>query len=68
MVSHWQHPLKSDLPLVASPIQLSATPVRLPGSDGLAPPLLGQQTDAVLREVLGYSDDQLLELNSAGVI
>ena len=68
MVSHWQHPLANDLPLVASPIQLSATPVRLPGSGGLAPPLLGQHTDEVLREVLGYSNDQLLELKSAGVI
>ena len=68
MVSHWQHPSTNDLPLVASPIQLSATPVRLPGSGGLAPPLLGQHTDEVLREVLGYSNDQLLELKSAGVI
>ena len=68
MVSHWQHPLKGDLPLVASPIQLSATPVRLPGSGGLAPPLLGQHTDEVLREVLGYSDEQLLALKSAGAI
>ena len=68
MVSHWQHPLANNLPLVASPIQLSATPVRLPGSGGLAPPLLGQHTDEVLREVLGYSADKLSALKSAGVI
>ena len=68
MVTHWQHPLKSDLPLVASPIQLSVTPTRLPGNGGLAPPMLGQHTDEVLREVLGYGDKQLLELKTAGVI
>ena len=68
MVTHWQHPLKSDLPLVSSPIQLSVTPVRLPGSGGLAPPLLGQHTDEVLRELLGYGDERLLDLKTAGVI
>ena len=68
MVTHWQHPLKSDVPLVASPLQLSATPVRLPGNGGLAPPLLGEHTDEVLREILGYSGEKLLELKTAGII
>ena len=68
MVTHWQHPSTSDLPLVASPIQLSVTPTRLPGSGGLAPPMLGQHTDEVLREVLGFGDKQLLELKTAGII
>jgi crotonobetainyl-CoA:carnitine CoA-transferase CaiB-like acyl-CoA transferase len=68
MVAHWQHPFKKDLPLVASPIKLSATPVRAPGQGGLPPPLLGQHTEAVLREVLHYSDAQLLELKNAQVI
>lgn len=46
---------KNDLPLVASPDQaFSATPVRAPGQGGLPPPLLGQHTDDVLREVLNY--------------
>ncbi|MDB5932513.1 MAG: L-carnitine dehydratase/bile acid-inducible protein [Polaromonas sp.] len=68
MVTHWQHPFKGDLPLVGSPIKLSATPVRLPGQGGLPPPLLGQHTDDVLREVLGYTDAQLLELKNTKVI
>ena len=68
MVTHWQHPLKNDLPLVASPIKLSATPVRAPGQGGLPPPLLGQHTDEVLREVLDYSDAQLAELKNSQVI
>ncbi len=68
MVTHWQHPLKSDLPLVASPIRLSATPARVPGRGGLPPPLLGQHTDEVLREVLAYSAEKLAELKTTRVI
>ncbi|ABM35548.1 CaiB/BaiF CoA transferase family protein [Polaromonas naphthalenivorans] len=68
MVTHWRHPLKSDLPLVASPIKLSATPVRTPGQGGLPPPLLGQHTEEVLRELLDYSDAQLSQLKTARVI
>jgi crotonobetainyl-CoA:carnitine CoA-transferase CaiB-like acyl-CoA transferase len=68
MVTEWQHPVKADLRLVASPIKLSATPVRGPGSGGLPPPLLGQHTDEVLRSVLNYSDAQLAELKQQGAI
>ncbi|MDB5886618.1 MAG: L-carnitine dehydratase/bile acid-inducible protein [Polaromonas sp.] len=68
MVSHWPHPMKSALPLVASPIRLSATPVRTPEHGGLPPPLLGQHTDEVLREVLGCTDAQLAAMKSARVI
>ena len=64
MVTHWQHPLKNDLRLVASPIKLSATPVRT----DLAPPLLGQHTEEVLRSVLHYSDAQLSDLKHKEVI
>jgi crotonobetainyl-CoA:carnitine CoA-transferase CaiB-like acyl-CoA transferase len=67
MVTHWPHPLRNDLPLVASPLKLSATPVRTPGRGGLPPPLLGQHTEEVLREVLNYSDLQLLELKNTEV-
>ena len=68
MVAHWQHPFKNDLSLVASPIKLSATPVRAPGQGGLPPPLLGQHTDEVLREVLNYSEAQLAELKTIQAI
>ena len=64
MVTHWQHPVRSDLRLVSSPIKLSATPVRT----DLPPPLLGQHTDEVLRSVLNYSDARLSELRSSQVI
>jgi crotonobetainyl-CoA:carnitine CoA-transferase CaiB-like acyl-CoA transferase len=68
MVTHWQHPVKSGLPLVASPIRLSATPVRTPGLGGLPPPLLGQHTEEVLRSVLNCSDAQLAALKRDAVI
>ena len=64
MVNDWQHPVKADLKLVASPIKLSRTPVRL----DLPPPMLGQHTAEVLREVLGWSEEQLGSLRSQGVI
>jgi crotonobetainyl-CoA:carnitine CoA-transferase CaiB-like acyl-CoA transferase len=64
MVNTWQHPIQPDLKLVASPIKMSRTPVR----QDLAPPLLGQHTDDVLRDVLGYSDEQQTALRNKGVI
>ena len=51
MVAHWQHPLKADLQLVASPLKLGKTPVRGPANGGTPPPLLGQHTDEVLQDV-----------------
>jgi crotonobetainyl-CoA:carnitine CoA-transferase CaiB-like acyl-CoA transferase len=64
MVTTWQHPLKPDLHLVSSPIKLGATPVRT----DLPPPMLGQHTDEVLRNVLGYADARLAALKDKGVI
>jgi crotonobetainyl-CoA:carnitine CoA-transferase CaiB-like acyl-CoA transferase len=64
MVTSWPHPLKDQLRLVASPLKLSATPVR---SD-LPPPLLGQHTEEVLSQVLHYSAEQLADLKSKQVI
>ena len=64
MVTPWQHPLQGDLRLVASPMKLSATPPR----KDLAPPLLGQHTDEVLRELLHCDDARLAGLRSAKAI
>ena len=64
MVTPWQHPLRADLPLVASPIKLEKTPVRT----DLPPPLLGQHTDAVLGELLGCDAPALAALRARGVI
>ncbi len=64
MVTRWRHPAQSDLPLVASPIKMSATPVRAE----LPPPLLGQHTGDVLRELLHCADDRLAALRKGKVI
>jgi crotonobetainyl-CoA:carnitine CoA-transferase CaiB-like acyl-CoA transferase len=64
MVTQWHHPLQPQLRLVSSPIKLSKTPVRA----DRPPPMLGQHTDEVLRELLGFSDDRLFELRSSKVI
>ena len=48
MLIHMQHPEIGDLPMVGSPLKFSDTPVeyRLP------PPMLGQHTEEVLKELL----------------
>jgi crotonobetainyl-CoA:carnitine CoA-transferase CaiB-like acyl-CoA transferase len=64
MVTHWQHPLQPSLRLVSSPIKLSATPVR----SELPPPLLGQHTEEVLRELLDCGEERISELKKSRVI
>jgi crotonobetainyl-CoA:carnitine CoA-transferase CaiB-like acyl-CoA transferase len=68
MVAQWQHPIHDQLRLVASPMKLSATPVRGPDSGGLPPPLLGQHTDEILRGLLNYGDAKLSDLKKGKVI
>ena len=58
------HPSAGKVTLVRSPMKLSGTPV----STGKPPPLLGQHTDEVLREVLGRSDDDIAALRAKGVL
>jgi crotonobetainyl-CoA:carnitine CoA-transferase CaiB-like acyl-CoA transferase len=64
MVHAWEHPLAGSLNLVASPLKLSGTPVRT----DLPPPLLGQHTEQVLGEVLGWSEERIRELRGREVI
>src|SRR5947207_8464203 len=59
-----EHPLAGKLPLVASPMLFSETPLE----HKLAPPVLGQHTDEILREVLRLSDGEIARLRADGVI
>ena len=68
MTDIWRHPLNEKLRLVASPMKLSATPVRGPLNGGLAPPLLGQHTEEVFSELLNHSPASLSALKAAKVI
>ncbi|QNN59751.1 CoA transferase [Diaphorobacter ruginosibacter] len=58
------HPQAGDVPIVASPLRLSGTPVdyRLP------PPQIGQHTDEVLARHLGIDAQQLEQLKHMGVL
>ncbi len=58
------HALGGTVPLVASPIRLSQTPVEY----HRAPPLLGEHTQAVLRDVLGLSDEAIALLREGQVL
>jgi crotonobetainyl-CoA:carnitine CoA-transferase CaiB-like acyl-CoA transferase len=64
MVDTWSHPLHEGLRLVASPMKLSGTPVR----KDHPPPLLGQHTAEVLREVLGWDEPRVDAAKAQGVV
>jgi crotonobetainyl-CoA:carnitine CoA-transferase CaiB-like acyl-CoA transferase len=51
------------VPVVANPIRLSATPVACDAP----PPLLGQHTDAILRD-LGMSDEEVAVLRDNRIV
>jgi crotonobetainyl-CoA:carnitine CoA-transferase CaiB-like acyl-CoA transferase len=55
---------KDGVKVIANPVRLSETPpdYRLP------PPMLGEHTDAVLKERLGMSDAEIAELRRKGVV
>lgn len=58
------HPQTGEMPAIANPIRLSESPVQY----HRAPPLLGQHTEEVLRELLGYDGDILKRLAGTNVI
>ncbi len=64
MVAEVPHPTAGTLRVIASPYKMSGASVPVPA----APPLLGQHTDEVLREVLGMHEGKLSELREHRVI
>ncbi|MGG1944045.1 CaiB/BaiF CoA-transferase family protein [Trinickia sp. NRRL B-1857] len=59
-----QHPSGATAPLVRNPIRMSATPPEVRS----APPTLGEHTEAVLRDVLGYGEAAIAQLRGKSVI
>ncbi|MYN08145.1 CaiB/BaiF CoA transferase family protein [Pseudoduganella aquatica] len=64
LVTETPHPSAGKVKLVRSPMRLSGTPT----DGGSAPPLLGQHTEEVLRELLGRSPEDIGALKGKGVL
>ncbi|ANO51415.1 CaiB/BaiF CoA transferase family protein [Woeseia oceani] len=64
LVHSLPHPSAGSVPSVANPVRFSATPTRM----HCAPPLLGEHTDDVLTQALGYSPEKIAALRAAGTI
>jgi crotonobetainyl-CoA:carnitine CoA-transferase CaiB-like acyl-CoA transferase len=64
MVVHVPHPKRAAMPMLANPIRLSGTPVQY----RMPPPGLGEHTDDVLSDLLGYDEAKRRALREQGVI
>ena len=64
MVAEIPHPTAERLKMVASPMKLSNTPCGITRH----PPLLGEHTDEVLKEKFDFTEDNIQELRSKGII
>ncbi len=64
MVTTVEHPTAGKVKMLGMPYRFSDTPASI----RRAPPLLGQHTEAVLREELGFSDARIAELRAEKVI
>ena len=60
------HPTRGKYLSVGNPIKLSDQP-DLEGGPS-ASPLLGEHTDEILRQVLGFSDHQVAEIHDSGAL
>ena len=63
--------VRTSMPHASGPISLLANPMRFadtPVRYELPPPLLGEQTDAVLRGLLGLGDDELRDLRAQRIV
>ena len=64
MVQTVSHPALGEIDLVNTPVKYSETQPRI----RTPPPLLGQHTDEVLRELLGLKDDEIAKLRKDGIV
>jgi crotonobetainyl-CoA:carnitine CoA-transferase CaiB-like acyl-CoA transferase len=64
LVKQIQHPHAGAISIVPQPVKMSGSP----GEPALIPPVLGEHTHAVLREVLGMDEATIAQLQTQGVI
>ena len=58
------HAVAGKVPLVASPMKFSDTPIR----HEVPPPVLGQHTDEILRSVLKKNETEIAKLKAGGIV
>lgn len=63
LVASWEHPTVGKLKTVGLPIRLSKTPGQLQSP----PPLLGQHTEEILKD-LGYTAEEIKEMRETGIV
>lgn len=64
MVVETDHAVLGKIPIVNRPIKFPGNPQPVP----TAPPILGQHTDEILRDVLGLTSEQIDRLRAASVV
>jgi formyl-CoA transferase len=64
MVWEGTHPQTGTIRMLRNPVSFSRTPAAL----HLLPPRLGEHTEAVMRDLLGYSAEQVATLRADGVV
>ena len=64
MVVEVEHPEGGSVKMPGNPVKMSGTPAE----DYASPPLLGQQTDTVLGDLVGMGADEIAKLRKNGVI
>ena len=58
------HPTAGTIPMISLPIKMSYTPAKY----ATAPPLLGEHSTQILREIAGYSDERIAALARSGAV
>ncbi|WP_134666602.1 CaiB/BaiF CoA-transferase family protein [Amycolatopsis sp. CFH S0078] len=64
VVGEFTHPVEGSFPALRTPLRETSGDAPAPGT----PPVLGADTDVVLRDLAGLSDDEIEGLRAAGVI
>jgi crotonobetainyl-CoA:carnitine CoA-transferase CaiB-like acyl-CoA transferase len=64
MVVETDHPILGKIPIVNRPIKFPADPQPIPA----APPVLGQHTDEILRDILGLTAEKIAQLRASKVV
>jgi formyl-CoA transferase len=64
MVINVNHPSAGEIKMVASPLKIPTAPVEV----RLPPPMLGEHTEAILSELLGYDKNRVEELRRIQVV